>query len=111
MKTIKNLVLVLAITFASVISASSNTANEEPSALATEIGVLLESPNFKITNELLAKVTFVLNQDNEIVVLNVVTDNSQLEDYIKSRLNYSKLSKKVATRNKTYVVPVRLAVK
>lgn len=111
MKTIKNLVLVLAITFSSVLSASTNPTNEEPSVLSTEIAALLDSPNFRIADEILAKVTFVLNQKNEIVVLNVDTDNSQLEGYIKSRLNYNKLPAQMADKGVTYVVPVRLTVK
>ena len=111
MKAIKNAVLVLAISFASVLSASTNPTNEEPSVLSTEIGALLENPKFRIANDLSAEVTFILNQESEIVVLNVNTDNTQLERYIKSRLNYSKLSNKVAVKNKTYVVPVRLTVK
>lgn len=110
MKSIKNLVLALAITFSTVLSASTNPTNEKPLVLETEIGTLLEKPEFKITNDLLAKVTFVLNKNNEIVVLSVLTDNSQLENFIKSRLNYKKIeaSGKV---NEPYVMPVSIKVK
>lgn len=110
MKTIKTLVLILAITFTSVLSASTNLVKEEPSNLAAQIETLLQNPNFIISNDLLAKVTFVLNKNNEAVVLNVETESSQLENYIKSRLNYSKLTIKGAVKGKTYVIPVRLTV-
>lgn len=108
MKTVKKLFLVLVITFTGVLSASASPINAEPSIIAKEIGELLENPKFEVGDDMLASVTFVLNKENEIVVLSVDTKSSELESYIKSRLNYNKLSVKLDSKNKTYQVPVRL---
>ena len=86
-KTIKMLFLVLAIAFTSVLSANTNPIHAEP-GLTEEIGVLLKNPKFKVTEDLVANVTFILNKDKEIVVLNVDTESEALEIYIKNRLNY-----------------------
>ena len=48
---------------------------------------LLKLRNFKL--HLAAKVAFMLNKDFEIVVLRANTKTNKLENYIKSRLNYS----------------------
>lgn len=108
MKRVKLLLLVLALTFANVLMANTNPKKgTEPSLVAKEIYALLDNPNFQINKELLASVTFTLNEENEIVVLTVGTDSSVLENYIKGRLNYNKLSLKLENR-KIYKVPVRM---
>ncbi len=108
MKTIKTLLLVLAISFTSVLSANTDPIKEEPSNLTQEIATLLKSPDFLIAEDLMAKVTIMINKDEEIVVIDVDTQSEALEVYIKSRLNYSKLSIGTEFENKTFVVPVRI---
>ena len=110
MKTVKTLLLVLAITFTSVLSANTDPIKDEPSSITQEIATLLKSPQFLNTEELVAQVTIMINKKREIVVLNVDTKSETLEVYIKSRLNYSKLTLGVESVNKTFVVPVRITV-
>jgi len=107
MRTVKMLILVLAITFTSVLTASTNPTHAEPN-VTKEIGVLLKNPKFRVSDDLVANVTFILNKDSEIVVLNVDTDSKELEGYIKSRLNYHKLDLSADNVNKTFKVPVRI---
>ncbi len=108
MKTVKTLLLVLAITFTSVLSANTDPIKEEPSGLNQEIAALLKNPKFIVDEDLVAQVTFVLNKDKEIVVLDVDTSSEALESYIKSRLNYSRLTLDVKSEKKIYVIPVRI---
>jgi len=110
MKTIKSILLVAALVVSSMVSASSlpeekNNANR---AVTEVIGELLENPNFVLEKELVAKVTLTMNEDNELVVLSVDSDNVTVENYIKSRLNYKALN--VTPAQKTFKVPVRLKV-
>ncbi len=108
MKTVKVLMFVLAITFTNLSMANTNPTKKEGITSVTKaIGTLLNKPGFEIKEDLTAKVTFMLNMDNEIVVLTVDTESSQLERYIKSRLNYNELAVKLAV-NKKYKVFVRL---
>ncbi len=111
--TIKKVLLVLAVAFTGLVSASSyvNQGDVDPQALAQEIGALLKKPEFKIADDVLTEVTFVFNKENEMVVLTVDTDSEQLRNYIKSRLNYKKLFSKEIKSNQIYKVPVRLIAK
>lgn len=108
MKTMKSSLLVLLLVVTNALSASTISKKDlDPSKVAEEIHELLENPKFQIDKELLASVTFTLNGENEIVVLMVDTDSSVLENYIKDRLNYNKLSLKLKSQ-KLYKVPVRI---
>ena len=109
MKTTKMLLLVLAIAFSSVLSASTTpTIDAEPKTMGEEIGNLLKNPNFVIEQDVIALVTITINKDDEIVVLSVDSDSKSLKSFIKSRLNYIKVSEGVKTHHGTYVVPIRL---
>ena len=111
MKTVKMLFLVLAITFTSVLSANTNPIKSEPNKLTNEIATLLKNPQFVVDEDLVANVTFTLNKDQEIVVLDVDTQSSELESYIKSRLNYTKLGVELDSKIRTFEVPVRITAK
>jgi len=110
MKSIKMVLLVLAITFTVALSATTNPDGLEPNVLANEITTLLKNPEFRIAEDLRANVTFMLNKKNEIVVISVDTESEQLERYIKTRLNYSKLKEGLSTTAKTYKIPVKITI-
>jgi len=108
-KTLKMLVLVVAITFSSVLSASTNPNENAESASITEtVTDLLQNPNFQLYEDVNAMVKIFINDDNEIVVLSVATVNKAVESFIKRRLNYKKLSKKVLGDSKSFVFPVKI---
>ena len=108
MKTIKTLLLIVAITFSTVLSASTTPENNEPTTMTEEIGKLLKDPSFTIDQDITATVTITFNDANEIVVLSVDSENSEVKSFIKNRLNYTKLSTDLVTNNNTYTVPVRI---
>ena len=106
MKSIK--LLVLLVTF-SLGSFASTTPKDNPSNgqnLVKEVTQLLDAPNFKITEDLTAQVTFMLNKNNEIIVVSVDTDSKGVEDYVKSRLNYKKI--KFNPSKKLFKMPFRI---
>ncbi len=106
MKSIK--LLVLLVTF-SLGSFASTTPKDNPSNgqnLVKEVTQLLDAPNFKITEDLTAQVTFMLNKNNEIIVVSVDTDSKGVEDYVKSRLNYKKI--KSNPSKKLFKMPFRI---
>ena len=82
--------------------------NAAPAKLCKEIGHLLEMHSFDNPNDLVAHVTFTVNNRNEIIVLEVDTDNSAVDRFIKSRLNYRKLNAD-AKNGKVYYIPIRIA--
>ena len=110
MRTIKTLLLIVALSFSSVLVASTNAEDKRTKSVAIteEIGKLLQNPSFLVENEITANVTVTLNKNNEFVVLSVDTDKKNVENYIKSRLNYQELPVTLNESGKTYIVPVRI---
>ncbi len=108
MRTLKTLLLVVAITFSSVVSANTETTPKETKAITKEISKLLKSPKIDLTKEVLVYVKITMNDQNEMVVLSTDSKNKEVIRYIKKRLNYNKLSVKLKEEDKTFIVPVRI---
>jgi len=110
MRTIKTLLLIVALTFSSVLVASNNAEEKrsETVKITEQIGNLLENPNFLLESDVLASVKFTINKDNEYVVLSVDTENDYIARFIKNRLNYNELPATFKSEEKTFIVPVRI---
>jgi hypothetical protein len=109
MRTLKMLVLVVAITFSSVLSASTNPIEKaEPATITEVVGELLKNPKFQLETEVNAMVTVFINENDEMVVLSVDTDSEVVEHYIKGRLNYKKLSKEAIGSKTSFKIPVKV---
>jgi len=52
-------------------------------------------------------VSFMLNDENEIVVISVETEDDNVERFVKSRLNYQEVASTLE-QGKAYKVPVRI---
>ena len=104
------LLLVLAITFGSAVSANTLSIEKDPTSLNEKITKLLKNPSLNLDHEINANVTFMFNKNSEIVVLAVDCDCKQTSNYIKNRLNYKKLDVSVEDLNKTFVVPVKIEI-
>ncbi len=108
MKTIKTLLLLVAITFSTVLFASTAPKSEDPSSLTKEIAELLKNARFEVEQDVEALVTITFNKYDEIVVLSVETEDAEFKNFIKSRLNYSKVTASLVNESDHYIVPVRL---
>ncbi len=108
MKTIKSIMLAVVLLVATTLSASNGLVDKKkPTTVTEEIAYLLENPSFEVKNEMNLSATIMLNDDGEIVVLSVDTDNGTVERFVKSRLNYRKLTNKLE-EGKKYKVPIKL---
>ena len=126
MKTLKMLILVVAITFSSAIQASTDPIKTDPvkttkkskkkkavvpNSVEKTIGNLLKNPTFKFYEGMSADVEITINEKNEMVVLSVDTQNKAFESFIKTRLNYKKLSKDAISYQRRFKFPVILTKK
>ncbi|MEJ2584450.1 MAG: hypothetical protein P8Z38_05220 [Robiginitalea sp.] len=101
-----------------LLSAGNVFANEEAPAakdpkakICLQIESLLEEHNgynLRDTDEISAVVRFMLNDEKEIIVLSVDTEDERLENFVKARLNYEKVADQNLKEGKTYTVPIRL---
>jgi len=77
--------------------------------ISTQIAELLDDNSFVLgEDDLTANVKFMLNDQKEIVVLSVDTEDKALEGFVKSRLNYKRVESKDCKKGETYTVPVRI---
>ncbi len=93
---------------AGTLFANADKPKDPNKNLSAQIGDLLENNSFIVDNDLTAEVKFTVNRDQEIVVLSVKTDNANLEQFVKSRLNYEKVDLEEYREGKTYTIPVRI---
>jgi len=107
MKSLKTSLLIAALALSSITFATEVKEGKETKTITDEISTLLKNPNFTVENEFLAKVDFMLNQDKEIVVLAVNGSNSEIENFIKNRLNYRTISSSNVKLGEHIIVPVR----
>ena len=113
MRQLKTLLLAATLTFSSVLLASTNPekpSTTEASKITVKIEKFLMNPTFDIDQDLTAHVTLTLNKNNELVVLSVDSEDAQMENFIKSRLNYKKVSGTYETLDGKFIVPVRVRV-
>lgn len=107
--TLKSLVLACLIGLSSITSANSiNPAEKEKemTGIYMDIKKLLKNPTFDIQDGAAATVKIIVNANNEIVVLSVASNHAALDAFIKSRLNYKKLSQRV--RSDVYTLPLKV---
>jgi len=106
MKKFALLVLVLsfsASTFALTLPVPTNET------LRTEITQMLKHANLQFDSDYLkADVTFTVTTKGNIVVLEVDSDNPDLESFIKGKLNYKKVTLKAIRNGVVYKVPVKI---
>ncbi len=88
-----------------VFANDTNPVKTTPENVTSQIAELLKNPEMDVEKDMMAKVTFMVNDNKELVVINVDTKNENLDAFIKSRLNYKKLD--ALTTGKEWVVPVR----
>ena len=79
MKNLKILVLVVAMAFGSIVSATTNPVKTAAStSISKSVGELLKNPDFQLDQEVDAVVDIFINSDDEMVVLSVDTDNEKV---------------------------------
>ncbi|HMB63504.1 MAG TPA: hypothetical protein VKN36_10550 [Eudoraea sp.] len=105
-----SLVLVAAMLCTAGNVVANHTNPKDPGKLlSTQIGKLLQDNFFIVENtDLTAKIRFTINEENEIVVLSVNTENEVLEAFVKSRLNYQKVRLQGIKEGRMYTVPIRI---
>lgn len=111
MKKISIFLLAIAFSVATSVSANNTDPVKETKTapkISHQLGKLLSDPYFSIENEIEAEVRFMLNKNNEIVVLSVDSDSKLVERYIKARLNYNKIVVGDEEKSNEYKVMVKI---
>ena len=106
MKKLSVIVVAFVLLFGTNLAAAEVVlVKEKKFTISQEIGDLLKGADLNLDSDVKSVVTFILNEDGEIVVLTVDTDDLTIEKFIKSRLNYHKLQNKLP-EGEAYKVPI-----
>jgi uncharacterized protein YdeI (BOF family) len=114
MKNFKTVLAILAISIASVLPTSANTnteptSNEAKTVLRAEIVNLLGNHKYDLKNKTLeAQVSIMLNNQNELVVVAVNSNNERVAGYVKARLNYKKIDVKGIQKGTVYRLHLKM---
>lgn len=107
MKTLKTVFVAFSILIASSAFATSSTIpSGTPETVTKEMSALLDHPSFLVTQEHTVAVEFVLNKDNEVVVLSVDSNDANVRNFINVRLNRTVLDSKLE-QGKVFILPVK----
>ncbi len=112
MKNLKTIIAVVAISISSVVSVTANTeptSKDSKTILRTEIISLLGNHSYDLSDKTLeAQVSVMLNNKNELVVVSVNSNSETVTNYVKSKLNYKKLTVKGITKGTVYRIPLKM---
>ena len=109
MKNVKLFILALGL-FTLNLSAANLNPIKPTDDLRIEMVDLIGS-NFMdemLADEYEADVLFTVNANKELIVLSVDSDNTDLETYLKRKLNYKKVNHKPNKHGEIYLLPVRM---
>ncbi len=107
MKKVKVILVALTLMLGTLFTTAATTTNELKTPFSAEIENLLDDNNLLLGVDVFATITFVVNTEGELVLLDVDTDNQLVKQLIKERLSYYKIKAKMQ-KGKEYKVPVRI---
>lgn len=93
MKNLIALFVVVLFMNTTFVSANNSNVTEDLPKAVKKVVKLLETTKFdvELEKEVVVKVQVKINADDEIVVLNVDTDNDAIKKFISYKLNYKKI--------------------
>lgn len=109
MKNLKIFIIAFTL-FAMNVSAAELTPVKPTTKLRAQI-VELIGPNCPYEydkNECTAEVLFTVNTNSEIIILSVISPNKKAAPYLKSKLNYKKISFKPVKEGELFLLPLRM---
>jgi hypothetical protein len=110
MNTVNKTIVVICFSLVAVFANANNKPNSiksETEQIQSYLGKL--EFNKVITSSVNVKISFMINDANEMVITSTNSDN--LDALIKSGLNYKQINVNTLERNTVYIIPVRVVLK
>ncbi len=113
MKNLKSIIAVFAICFATISSFATETNDPIKDSrnlnLRAEIISILGSPaNFEIDEASTAEIIFTVNDENQMIVISVNSENREFKNFVKRTLHNKKLDSGKLKARTVYTLPVQL---
>lgn len=108
----KKLVVLLFVFTMNMFSISANNTNpfeSKKKEIRTEIVKLLGNvEDILIENEIKVNVDLLVNKRGELIIIGTDSNNERINNFLKRKLNYKKVTKKLEKEIKTYRMPLTL---
>ena len=113
MKKLQSIITILAISLSTIYSANATEVNpSKTKQLRTEIvSILGNKISVELNKPSTAEISFLINNQNEIVIISVDSDVDELNTIIKGKLNYKKVHVKGTKKGEIYKIPLRINTK
>lgn len=111
MRNLKTIIAILAISIATTFSTTASEKNPSKitKELRTEIVSMLGNKiSVDINKNCTAEISFLINNQNEIVIISVDSSIDNLKSVIKHKLNYKKVSVKGTNKGEVYKMPLKI---
>jgi hypothetical protein len=111
MNNFKTIITVLTISLSTVFAtvATEKNATKDNKSLRSEIVSLLGTNiPIEINKSESAVISFIINNNNEVIVVTIDSENTEFSNYVKSRLNYKKINLKNLKKGEIYRMPVKI---
>ena len=114
MNNLKTIITVIAISLSTVFTtvASEKKPTEDKKTLRTEIVSLLGNKiPLDVNQSHSAQISFIVNNNNEVVVISVNSKTPEFSSYVKRKLNYKKINLKNIKKGEVYRMPIKINTK
>lgn len=108
MKTLKSVLIALAISTGSLLYAAPGNSAETAEAFQKEIQQLLKNMEIQVSEDVVANLVISFNEENEIQVLYVGTRHTEAGKLIKKCLNQKKIKTILDPSIEKYKLPIRI---
>ena len=107
MNTIKTLLLAILITFSSQVSAITDNPVNDLKLVSQQIESILKDSETTIYDDIVVTIKFKVNKNNKIIVISNDSNNYDISNFIKTRLNLKEVSIDKTSNKRFYSIPVK----
>jgi hypothetical protein len=113
MRNLKSIITILAISLSTIYAVNATEVNpSKTKELRTEIVSFLGSYiSIELNETSTAEISFIINNQNEIVIISVDSNINKLNAFIKSKLNYKKVDVRGIIKGEIYKIPLTINIK
>ncbi|WP_439128260.1 hypothetical protein [Polaribacter sp.] len=115
MRNLKTIIAIIAISLSTTLATNASEINpkknKETKSLRTEVSKFIgKNIPVELKKTTHTEISFIVNNKNEVVVLSVDSKVAELNSYLKSKLNYKKISTKGIKKGEIYKMPLKIKV-
>ncbi|MFK8060466.1 MAG: hypothetical protein AB8B78_10285 [Polaribacter sp.] len=112
MKNLKTIITVIAISLSTVFSVTATEKNPSETAKkelrSSIVSIIGKTIPLDIKKNCKAEISFMVNQQNELVIISVDSKVKDFNSFVKNKLNYKKVNVKGVKKGEVYKMPIKI---